>query len=73
MYEAEPPIKPVLTLEEAADLLRVSKSHLLNILHGRVRGVPPLPQLAIGRRIIIRRESLERWLAAAESLRDTVA
>ena len=63
----------VLTLEEAAGVLRCSKSHFINLVHGRVLGVPPLPHLSVGRRIVIRRESLERWLAAVETHGDRTA
>jgi excisionase family DNA binding protein len=59
-------IMNVLTLPEAAQLMRCSKAHLLNVIHGRVANVPPLPCVRIGRRILIRREALERWLAAVE-------
>jgi excisionase family DNA binding protein len=65
--------KQVLTLDEAAEILRVSSSHLMNLIHGRVRGVPPLPHLSIGRRTLILRESLERWLGAAETPGDKTA
>lgn len=62
----------VLTLEEAAQAIRCSKTHLLNVIHGRVPNVPPLPSVRVGRRILIRRESLERWLAASENAKATV-
>ena len=57
----------ILTLGEAARVIRCSKAHLLNIIHGRVANVPPFPSLRVGRRLLVRRESLERWLAAVES------
>jgi excisionase family DNA binding protein len=57
----------VLTISDAAQLMRCSKAHLLNVIHGRVVNVPPLPCVRIGRRILIRREALERWLAAVEA------
>ena len=63
----------VLTLEEAAHLLRFSKAHLLNLVHGQVRSVPPLPHIQVGRRIMIRRASLERWLEAVETRGDRTA
>jgi excisionase family DNA binding protein len=56
----------VLTLTEAAKIIRCSKAHLLNVIHGRVPNVPPLPCARIGRRILVRREALERWLLAVE-------
>lgn len=57
----------VLTLGEAASIIRCSKAHLQNVLSGRVDNVPPLPCVRVGRRILIRRESLERWMVAIES------
>jgi excisionase family DNA binding protein len=65
-------MEPVLTLVEAAQTIRCSKAHLLNVIHGRVPNLPPLRHVKIGRRMLIRRESLERWLAAAESAEATV-
>jgi excisionase family DNA binding protein len=58
--------KEVLTLEEAALVLRCSKAHVQNIVRGRVPNVFPLPSIRIGRRVVIRRASLERWMAAVE-------
>ncbi len=60
-----------LTLVEAALVVRCSKAHLLNVVHGRVANVPPLPHVKIGRRILIRRESLERWLVALEACHES--
>lgn len=58
---------PILTLLEAARFLRCSKAHLSNLLNGRVPGAPPLPHVSVGRRKLIRRESLEHWLRATET------
>jgi excisionase family DNA binding protein len=57
----------ILTLPEAAQLLRCSKAHLSNLLNGRVPGARPLPHVSVGRRKLIRRESLEQWLDDAET------
>ena len=57
----------VLTITEAALALRCSKTHIQNVLQGRVANVPRLPCLRVGRRVLIRRESLEQWMVAAES------
>jgi len=57
----------VLTISEAAHVMRCSKAHLQNVIQGRVVNVPPLPCVRVGRRVLIRRESLERWIAAIES------
>lgn len=56
----------MLTLPEVAQLLRCSKGHLSNLLNGRVPGARPLPHISVGRRKLIRRESLEHWLHDAE-------
>jgi len=53
----------VLTLDEAARFLRVSKATASNLARGKVRGVKPLPVVRVGRRVIVRRESLLDWLS----------
>jgi excisionase family DNA binding protein len=57
----------VLTMAEAARELRCSKTHLHNVIHGKVHGLPPLPVLRIGRRVLIRIEGLNAWIAQIES------
>lgn len=61
-----PPSK-VLNLAEAAALVRCSRAHLSNVINGKVRGIPRLPAVRIGRRVLFRRESLEVWLQQVES------
>lgn len=56
----------LLTLTEVAELLHVSKAHISNIVAGRVRGCPPIPALPLGRRKLVRRESLLDWIARNE-------
>jgi len=56
----------ILNLAEAALLVRCSRAHLCNIVHGKVRGIPRLPTVRIGRRVLFRRESLEQWLREIE-------
>lgn len=60
-------IDEVLTLREVAANLRCSKAHVANVINGRVKGVNPLPAIAMGRRKLIRRSTLERWKRANES------
>jgi hypothetical protein len=43
-------------------ILRCSKTHVSNALAGRVPGIPRLTHLAMGRRKLVRRESLARWM-----------
>jgi excisionase family DNA binding protein len=56
----------VLTVVEVSGLLRCSKAHVHNLINGKVPGVAPLPSLSLGRRRLVRRESLVQWLAASE-------
>lgn len=62
-----PATADVLTIKEAAVVLRCSKAHLQNLLAGRIRGTPPLPFIPIGRRKLIRRDSLLRWMERVEN------
>jgi excisionase family DNA binding protein len=57
----------VLNLAEAAAFVRCSRAHLSNIVNGKIRGIPHLPAVRIGRRVLFRRESLETWLHQVES------
>ena len=58
---------PPLTLAEVARELRCSKGHVHNIIHGKVEGLPPLPVLRIGRRIVIRVAALKDWMLSLEA------
>ena len=48
----------LLTLSEVATLLHCSKAHVCNAVAGRVRGCPPIPAVSLGRRKLVRRETL---------------
>ena len=54
----------LLTLDEVAELLHVSKAHVANVVAGRVRGCSPIPAVRLGRRRLVCRSSLEAWIAA---------
>lgn len=56
----------VLTIGEVAELLRCSKAHVQNLLAGKVSGAAVLPFMPLGRRKLIRRESLLLWMERAE-------
>ena len=56
----------LLTVLEVATDLRCSKAHVYNAINGRVVGVSPLPAIAIGRRRLVRRSTLEEWKRANE-------
>jgi excisionase family DNA binding protein len=53
----------LLTLNEVAAVLRVSKAHASKLARGHVHGIAPLPVLRLGRRVIIRRDDLFQWIA----------
>jgi hypothetical protein len=55
-----------LTIAETANTLRCSKAHVQNLLAGKVPGAQPLPYVPLGRRKLIRHESLLRWMEKAE-------
>ena len=57
----------LLTLPEVAALLHCSKAHVSNVIAGRVQGCPPIPALCLGRRKLVRRESLIDWIARNEA------
>lgn len=61
--QATPP-REVLTLREVATILRCSKTHVSNAVNGKVPGLPRLTHVAIGRRILIRKEWLDEWMEA---------
>ena len=57
----------ILDVQGAADFLHCSKSHVSNILNGKVPNVPPIPHVAAGRKKLIRRASLVEWFKAQEA------
>jgi excisionase family DNA binding protein len=57
----------VMTVLEVSQTLRCSKAHVHNLIAGRVRGTPALPALHLGRRSLVRKEVLKRWLEQNES------
>ena len=56
----------ILTVSEVASELRCSKAHVYNAIRGRVVGVSPLPVIQMGRRKLVRRNTLEGWKQANE-------
>lgn len=58
-----PSPRAILTLNEAAQYLRISKSQMIRLLQGRFG---PAPQhKRAGNRILIRQEWLDEWLERA--------
>ncbi len=58
---------PILTLAEVANELRCSKAHVSHIINRKVPHLPPLPVVRIGRRVLIRYESLVEWMRVVEN------
>ncbi len=54
----------ILTIKEVASILRCSKTHALNVLEGKVRGLPRLAHLSLGRRKVVRKDWLDEWMEA---------
>jgi excisionase family DNA binding protein len=61
----------VLSLSQAAELLGLTKQQLYELTRSRsrVRQAVPLPVIKLGKRLAFRRESLERWVAQLEGVR----
>jgi hypothetical protein len=56
----------LLTLDDVALALHCSKAHVSNAVNGRLRGCSPIPTVALGRRRLVRRETLVDWIARNE-------
>jgi len=56
----------VLTVMEVARELRCSKAHVHNLINRKVPGVDALPTIFLGRRRLVRRESLSEWIERNE-------
>jgi hypothetical protein len=61
----------LLTVAEVAAALHCSKTHVSNVLAGKVRGCKPIPSVRLGRRTLVRRGSLLRWIAENETRYDS--
>jgi excisionase family DNA binding protein len=57
----------LLTLDEVAQELRISKAHVSKLTRGLVRGTKPLPVVRLGRRVLVRREDVFHWLSQVSS------
>ena len=62
-YRYMSPIPQILSISDVAAVLRCSKAHVCKAIGGKVAGVTPLPAISMGRRKLVRRQSLEAWLA----------
>lgn len=57
----------LLTLTDVAELLHCSKAHVGKVIDGRVAGCAAIPCIRLGRRKLVRRESLAGWLERNET------
>jgi len=62
----------LLTLTEVAELLHCSKAHISKAVAGRVPGCPPIPAVCLGRRKLVRRETLLQWIDQNERSGGTI-
>lgn len=60
--------REIMDIRAAANYLGISRSHLSHILAGKVPGVPAIPHVRAGRRALIRRTVIDRWLLDQESV-----
>jgi hypothetical protein len=60
-------LPPVLTITDVACFLRCSKAHVCHLINGEARAASRLPSVRLGRRTLVRKESLLLWLASVES------
>lgn len=56
----------MLTSSEIAERLRVSKAQVSKLMNGKVKGVPRLKVIVLGRRKLVRDEALEEWCRQVE-------
>ena len=59
--------RDVLTLREVATILRCSKTHVSNVVNGKIEGLPVLTHVRMGRRIMIRSSWLHDWMEARKT------
>lgn len=56
----------LLTMADVAALMKCSRAHVTNLVAGRVRGCVPLPAIHMGRRLLVRPETLMMWIESNE-------
>ena len=56
----------ILTTAEVARELRCSKAHVSKAIAGKLPHVTPLPAVCLGRRRLVRRASLHKWIEENE-------
>ena len=58
----------VLTVQQAASVLKVSYSHMLRLVRGEISGMPPVHHVRAGRSLRVRRGALTDWIRHVEQL-----
>jgi len=56
----------LLMCEEVAKRLRCSKGQLSKVIQGKIKSLPRLNVVRLGRRVLVREESLEQWIREVE-------
>ncbi len=56
----------ILTVQQAAAVLKVSYSHMLRLIRGAVNGMPPVHHVRAGRSVRVRRGALAQWIRDVE-------
>jgi len=56
----------LLTRAEAMGRLRLKSSHFSKVVSGKIKGLPKLPVVQIGRCQFFRPEAIDRWILDAE-------
>jgi hypothetical protein len=57
----------LLTLQDVAKLMHCSRAHICKAVAGRVPGCAAIPSVSLGRRKLVRRQSLLDWIEHNES------
>jgi excisionase family DNA binding protein len=58
----------VLTIQQAASVLKVSYSHMLRLVRGEITGMPAIHHVRAGRSLRVRRGALKDWIRLVEKL-----
>ncbi len=66
MSSATQNLPEVLTLQEVSNVLRCSKAHVCKAVNGDLKGIRPIPTVSMGRRKLVLRSSLLRWITENE-------
>jgi excisionase family DNA binding protein len=56
----------ILTVQQAAQVLKVSYSHMLRLIRGEVDRLPPVQHVRAGRTVRLRRGALAEWIRNVE-------